>query len=511
MSTQPQTQTRAIAQSPFASVPVGLLQRKCACGQHTVGGGECEECRKKREGTLQRAAISTGPTNGVPSIVHDVLSSPGQPLDAGTRAFMEPRFGFDFSRVRVHTDARAAESAQAVNALAYTVGHNVVFGTGQYAPGTNEGRGLLAHELTHVVQQNQALIPERSQLVVGQENDLREGEAEKISQDIHVRPASRHDLASGEHITTSSTSTIQRQSPGTSSSTGGPAEEPNLLSQMFMRVFHLALPGLFPQRGIRIVGTDAANLVKILSDCTGIPLMIDSNQMLVELQGPVDESKGSATARKEVLRFLHNVPVGIIVDTNPSAAAVEEGAFSHKNPGYQQIDVANVLVLASASGARKGLSACDVVMHEIAEAFAGRQASLAGKGGDLFPPSHKEGSRVETLIRKDLGLPARSASEGDFQVLGNETKDTLIVLNSIVFGSGKEQFTQLNVIRFTINPAIVTEEGGLSGDSNVVASHVVRGIVRFKNQEEALKTFNRFASVFGFAPIKIPAKKSAVK
>ncbi|HLI88385.1 MAG TPA: DUF4157 domain-containing protein, partial [Ktedonobacteraceae bacterium] len=102
---------------------------------------------------LQRAAINAAPVNGVPPIVHDVLNSSGQPLDVGTRAFMEPRFGFDFSRVRVHADARAAESTQAVNALAYTVGHNVVFGTGQYAPGTNEGRRLLAHELTHVVQQ----------------------------------------------------------------------------------------------------------------------------------------------------------------------------------------------------------------------------------------------------------------------------------------------------------------------------------------------------------------------
>jgi hypothetical protein len=67
---------------------------------------------------------------------------------------MEPRFGHDFSRVRVHTDAKAAASAMAVNALAYTVGHNVVFGTGQYRPTTLEGRKLLAHELTHVVQQN---------------------------------------------------------------------------------------------------------------------------------------------------------------------------------------------------------------------------------------------------------------------------------------------------------------------------------------------------------------------
>jgi Domain of unknown function (DUF4157) len=89
----------------------------------------------------------------VPSIVHDVLNSPGQSLDEGTRAFMEPRFGHDFSQVRVHTDERAVESAEVVNALAYTVGQDVVFGEGQYEPETGEGKRLLAHELTHVVQQ----------------------------------------------------------------------------------------------------------------------------------------------------------------------------------------------------------------------------------------------------------------------------------------------------------------------------------------------------------------------
>jgi hypothetical protein len=119
--------------------------------------GECEECKAKREESLQRRAASGGVSlagNAVPSIVHDVLSSPGQPLDVGTRAFMEPRFGHDFSQVRIHTDARAVESAQAVNALAYTVGRNVVFGAGQYAPQTSEGRRLLAHELTHTLQQD---------------------------------------------------------------------------------------------------------------------------------------------------------------------------------------------------------------------------------------------------------------------------------------------------------------------------------------------------------------------
>src|SRR5882672_6423977 len=124
-----------------------LLQRKCACGQHTIGGGECSECSGEKT-TLQRQASGHTSPASVPQSVHEVLSSSGQPLDAGTRAFFEPRFAHDFSRVRVHADAKAAESTRAVNALAYTVGRDVVFGAGQYAPQTSEGHRLLAHELT---------------------------------------------------------------------------------------------------------------------------------------------------------------------------------------------------------------------------------------------------------------------------------------------------------------------------------------------------------------------------
>lgn len=86
----------------------------------------------------------------IPPIVHNVLQSSGQSLDAATRTILEPRFGHDFSRVRVHHDDQAAESAQAVQAEAYTVGQDIVFGTGQYAPATAAGQRLLAHELAHV-------------------------------------------------------------------------------------------------------------------------------------------------------------------------------------------------------------------------------------------------------------------------------------------------------------------------------------------------------------------------
>lgn len=113
---------------------------------------QCAACDKVEK--LQKKPAGPGSAaSDAPPIVHDVLRSPGQPLDAATRAYFEPRFGHDLSGVRVHTDAAAAQSAQAVNANAYTVGKNIVFGSGRFVPGTQAGRQLLAHELTHVVQQ----------------------------------------------------------------------------------------------------------------------------------------------------------------------------------------------------------------------------------------------------------------------------------------------------------------------------------------------------------------------
>jgi hypothetical protein len=89
-----------------------------------------------------------------PAEVRNLLRSPGQALDQATRRFMEPRFGYDFSRVRVHTDQAAQHSAQALQARAYSVGNDIVFGDGQFTPATHAGRQLLAHELAHTVQQS---------------------------------------------------------------------------------------------------------------------------------------------------------------------------------------------------------------------------------------------------------------------------------------------------------------------------------------------------------------------
>ena len=104
---------------------------------------------------LQRSS-ARAVSSPVPSVVGEVLRSPGAPLDAATRAFMEPRFGHDFSLVRVHSDLKAAQSSEAVNALAYTVGQDIFFEKDRYAPHSQQGKSLLAHELVHTLQQRSA-------------------------------------------------------------------------------------------------------------------------------------------------------------------------------------------------------------------------------------------------------------------------------------------------------------------------------------------------------------------
>lgn len=197
------------ASHTFTLVPADMLQRKCACGRPVVAGGECAECRKKRL-SLQRRAVNQSRPGVAPPIVHEVLRSPGRPLDPATRTFMESHFQREFSRVqvkssalqasensllmnqpgdkfereaeqmanyvsrktdiepfanqkevdfnsvRIHTDPKAAASARFANAHAYTVGNNIIFGATKYAPETTKGRSLIAHELTHVVQQGAA-------------------------------------------------------------------------------------------------------------------------------------------------------------------------------------------------------------------------------------------------------------------------------------------------------------------------------------------------------------------
>jgi hypothetical protein len=159
------------------------LQRKAVCSC----GGSCEDCKNKEEEARKLQRKETGSAPGTaPPIVHETLASPGRPLDGNTRSWMEPRFGSDFSQVRIHTDSRAADSARTVSALAYTVGNDIVFAPGQYAPESAAGRHLLAHELTHVVQQQQwggpgAMAASSSAPVIADEHSPAEREADALA------------------------------------------------------------------------------------------------------------------------------------------------------------------------------------------------------------------------------------------------------------------------------------------------------------------------------------------
>jgi hypothetical protein len=193
----------------MAAIPSGLLQRKCACSGTPGPTGECAACRRKRLGVQRKLTISqpgdkyereadrvadqvmrmpeprlqrqtesdeedeeeellqtkplaqrnvAGQTavETAPPLVHEVLNSPGHPLDPTTRDFMEPRFGHNFSQIKIHSGEQAAKSAQAVNARAYTIGKHIVFGHRQYRPESLTGQQLIAHELAHAVQQSGA-------------------------------------------------------------------------------------------------------------------------------------------------------------------------------------------------------------------------------------------------------------------------------------------------------------------------------------------------------------------
>ena len=155
--------------------PTPIIQRSCA--SCTAGGAVCPQCEED-ELHLQRKSV--GDAERVDSLPETFLKElgAGQPLDLATRAFFEPRFGRDFSSVRIHTDAPATTSARRINALAYTISNHVVVQRDHFAPGTDEGRRLLAHELTHTIQQGSSSFQQEG--VISEPTDAAEQEAERI-------------------------------------------------------------------------------------------------------------------------------------------------------------------------------------------------------------------------------------------------------------------------------------------------------------------------------------------
>ena len=188
------TRVFATAQKPAkAAVPpaltTGFAQRHCSCGQHVIGGAQCANCQKKSPRLQRKKSQQAHTEEDFAPAEATQLQSEGHSLDAHARQFMERRFQHDFSQVRVHTDTSAASAAQAVNALAFTFGRDIVFGADQYAPRTPRGIALLAHELTHVVQQaGSRSMAAQYEKALSEPTDAAEREADTVARQIVSAP-----------------------------------------------------------------------------------------------------------------------------------------------------------------------------------------------------------------------------------------------------------------------------------------------------------------------------------
>ncbi len=177
--------TLARARPAAGRAPARALQMRCACGAKSGAAGRCDACEERRRREAQRAA-APGAGLGLAAAVPD---GPGRPLPDATRRFFEHRFGHAFGDVRVHDGDRAAAAARAAGALAFTSGRDIVFGGARFDPHGRSGMRLLAHELTHVVQQRAGLAAARTSA----SDDPAEHEAERNAERLHTREPLRFD------------------------------------------------------------------------------------------------------------------------------------------------------------------------------------------------------------------------------------------------------------------------------------------------------------------------------
>lgn len=289
----------------------------------------CNKCRKGRR--LQRSKIGSLP-DFAPPVVNEAIASPGRPMDASTLQFMQSRLGHDFSRVRIHTGGKAAESAHAVNAQAYTVGRDVVFADGRYSPATSDGRGLLAHELVHTIQQseNRAVRP------LMDEDPALERQADRLSLGL------THAGSSIAEITAGRIHSIQRKI-AVNDPTAQPAKAPSgETNEKIVKDYVTKLCPDFTVKGGDVVPNAASFCADVSKSSAPV-----SCQCLCDMHSLTDPATGTAiiwTIDVNDNDWPHTDPTTKTVTVHSPFSGLEFGAWASGPPPHRMIEQ-NWLVL----------------------------------------------------------------------------------------------------------------------------------------------------------------------
>ncbi len=395
--------------------PSLLLRPSVSVGVRVAAEAICEADptphRGAQDSSQQVESAGLSPA-GVPALVREVLAAPGQPLEAAARSVMESRLGHDFSGVRVHTDAKAAAAARAINARAYTAGHNVVFGAGQYSPGTATGQNLLAHELTHVTQQ-QAAAPKAGLLPGGrraadgavplviQRQVATEGD--KPAPAAHGGDIAEHSEVRGQEIIT--TKTLERE--GLQSK----------LVTVFSPVTMTRAQRLFRRSAQSPEWTDVT--AEALRETDLNPPGVEAGELSVEWNMPLARPASSGGGAGQMLAetAISEIPPSLVIPYVKDSILAEHFEFTPPGENPYQHWADTIGRRWSATGARKtSFWLNKVVSFASAGVAAGGAVTSAGKGvsaikaaADAETRSFKAG--VRALQRFDLAKPLATKEE----------------------------------------------------------------------------------------------------
>jgi hypothetical protein len=418
---------------------------------------------------LQDSSTQLQPSSGlVPGDAHETLATQGQALDKGTRAFMEPRFGHDFSQVRIHDDARAAESARTVDALAYTVGQDIVFGQGQYRPETANGQYLLAHELTHTLQQGVVQADSAAGLGDVQINtpgDKYEQEANRVVTGVLTSPDGSAGLdEQGQPTLQGSTENIgtpllQRQD----SSTFNPIQQ---------QPVNPLDPKVMSQAASEVLEAERKPVQTWLDSNTTRLNIIPKEQIMIQIRQNVPEAAKLADAeirslidewahRNHIaLPDIHSVPQGEV-------ATAALGALSLANDGVTIIS-SPAEVKISITGATATLKAGDVDIE--ANLGIDRSIELSATYGNFKFSAQMSGQKWSLTLSygtedvPDLGGLANTFKQGE-QSLRKVAGDPASLRNPEIASNVKEALDSLGSIVKSIPKRIEISVGSADSSS----------------------------------------------